>query len=1446
MEFSPEIQDHSIMQKHLGSLLIRPCSFLVILSLIVLQHSMRAQTLDWGYALEIQNDDAWASGIDSDPDGNVYVAGYFRGTIDLDPGPGVQSATVQTPGQNDAFVVKLDSNGNYIWGRTFGGPTGDVAWTLAVDDSGNSYVAGLFADSIDLDPSQNEDWQRVAGSTFSQSSYILKLDTDGDYVWGHVFGNAFGNDRIYGIEVRDTLVAACGYLSGGGGDFDPGPGTFALTSNGNRDAYFTLFTTSGDFIHAGSMGSSDFEEANDITIDDSLNVYFTGYFQGSTDFDASSSGTFTMNPGIWEDGFVAKYDVNGDFQWARRTGPIGQWYYIGFAIDWSDQGFVMTGGLGRELPFNGSDGYMYLQRYDRNGNAGFFNTLNITNNQGFPYGAIQAITIDDFGNTYISGELQGTADMDAGSGTFDVNLSSSYGFFLASYDTVGDLNWALGVEDSVTGFSLAERVRDLDPDESGNLLLAGTMDGPFDIDLSPTSSLIVDDGSGESSGFIAKYTQCFSGSIDALTAAADSICPNNTVSFSITGNLRSNQNWYWYLDSLGGSPVDSGQNVSLSIANTSQVYARAEGGCAPDSDLDSILITVFDTVSPVPSVASLDTLFAACSITVSSTPEAMDNCSGLLPGTTNDILTYNAQGTYTITWLYEDELGNQVTQDQVIVVDDITAPLPNQSALDTIVGQCSASINATPTAADNCAGAITATTGDALSYTTQGTFTVTWTFDDGNGNVATQPQVVIVDDITAPVPDLNALDTVTGICSATISSTPTATDNCGSSINGTTADPLSYSAQGTHTVTWTFTDAEGNASTQTQVVVVSDTELPVPSLVSLDTIFAACSITVSTIPTASDNCAGTVNATTSNPLTYSVVGDYVINWTYDDGNGNSVGQSQVVSIFDVSAPVPDISALDTVFGQCSASVSTQPTATDNCDGSVTATTSSPLNYAAQGTYTVNWVYTDNEGNTDMQSQVVVVEDTIAPVPSMSSLDTVFGACAASVTATPTAVDNCSGTVNGTTSDPLSYSTQGSYTITWTFTDSEGNSRIQLQQVVVDDTVAPVATLGALDTIFGVCDASILTTPTATDNCDGSIMGTTNDPLSYSTQGSFTVVWTYTDVEGNATTQLQTVVVEDIVAPVPDQLALDTVFGVCSAAITATPSANDNCDGAIIGSTSDPLFYEGDGTYVVSWTFTDFSGNAQQQLQVVVVADTVAPEILCPNGADICGSEASGIAPLDTSDNCSAVNLSYLLDGATQALGSGSAESESFNPGVTTVTYTLEDASGNEATCSLTVTSVIVDVSVSSTTTSITATADATQYQWINCEDNTIIAGASEQTFSPAANGSYAVLVTQSGCVDTSACVTITAVGLANIESQYPRLSLHPNPTATGVFTLRADKTVEHMTVEVRTLTGQLVSQQEWTGTRSFEGVTGMASGVYLIQLRDSENAHMGQFRIVKQ
>lgn len=159
-------------------------------------------------------------------------------------------------------------------------------------------------------------------------------------------------------------------------------------------------------------------------------------------------------------------------------------------------------------------------------------------------------------------------------------------------------------------------------------------------------------------------------------------------------------------------------------------------------------------------------------------------------------------------------------------------------------------------------------------------------------------------------------------------------------------------------------------------------------------------------------------------------------------------------------PVPDVAALPAVEEECAVAL-TVPTA-DN--GTITGTTTDPVSYAEQGTYTVIWTFTNNAGSVT-QEQTVVINDVTAPDVDM--VVSVSIACSETVDA-PIAMDNCAGEITGTTADAISFNTAGTYNINWNFDDGNGNSVTKQQQVIVtcsDLSVEPKAI--AITTVFPV-------------------------------------------------------------------------------------------------------------------------------------------------------------------------------------------------------------------------------------------------------------------------------------------------------------------------------------------------------------------------------------------
>ena len=246
-------------------------------------------------------------------------------------------------------------------------------------------------------------------------------------------------------------------------------------------------------------------------------------------------------------------------------------------------------------------------------------------------------------------------------------------------------------------------------------------------------------------------------------------------------------------------------------------------------------------------------------------------------------------GVTPVTATATDRDGNSASCTFTVTVTDSTPPVV--PLLATLTGESSVTVPQPPPTTDNCGGIVTASTVDPLVYTTQGTFTVRWNFNDGNGNTTTANQTVIVDDVTAPVAP--TLATVTGQCSATVT-VPTASDAVAGTIIGTTSNPLTYNSQGTFTVNWTFNDGNGNSSTASQTVIVRDTTPPaVPVLSDLT---GTCSSPANLVaPTTTDNCAGTLTGTTTNSLNFAP-GTNIVYWTFNDGNGNTSTAIQKVIV----------------------------------------------------------------------------------------------------------------------------------------------------------------------------------------------------------------------------------------------------------------------------------------------------------------------------------------------------------------------------------------------------------------------------------------------------------------------------------------------------------------------------------------------------------------------
>tara|TARA_R110002012_G_scaffold66476_6_gene173591 strand:+ start:405 stop:5018 length:4614 start_codon:yes stop_codon:yes gene_type:complete len=603
---------------------------------------------------------------------------------------------------------------------------------------------------------------------------------------------------------------------------------------------------------------------------------------------------------------------------------------------------------------------------------------------------------------------------------------------------------------------------------------------------------------------------------------------------------------------------------------------------------------ITDETGPTPTIVSLPNVTSQCEVNSLVNPTAVDNCSTVTV-TNNAELPIATQGTTVITWTYTDEAGNTSTQTQNVVIADITAPVADVESLTNVTAQCEVTeLTAIPTATDNCSN-VTVTNDAELPITTQGTTVITWTYTDEFGNSSTQIQNVVISDVSAPVADEGSLPNITAACEVTeLTTTPTATDNC-SNVTVTNNATLPITTQGTTVITWTYTDDLGNSSTQTQNVVITDATAPVADEESLADVTAQCEVTELTTPTATDNCS-TVTVTRDTTLPITKQGTTVVTWTYTDDAGNSSTQKQNVVITDTTAPVADLESLADITAQCEVTkLTSTPKATDNCS-TVTVTNDAKLPITKQGTTVVTWTYTDKNGNTSTQTQNIVITDTTAPIPDAPSLPTITAACQVTSLITPTAKDNCGVvTVTNDAVFPITASTN----VVWTYTDAAGNKVTITQSVVISDKVAPVPTAASLADVTSQCEVTTLTTPSASDNC-GAVTVTHDATLPITAEGTTVVTWTYADGSGNTSTQTQKVIITDETAPFLAPSPLPDITAECELTELPEPAATDNCSAVTVtNDVSLPITEE--GLTIVTWTYTDASGNTSNQLQNVMIS-----------------------------------------------------------------------------------------------------------------------------------------------------------------------------------------------------------------------------------------------------
>ena len=399
---------------------------------------MNAQNFEWARGFGGPKND-FGSSLRIDTSGNIYITGYFKETVDFDPGSGTYYLTSE--GYEDVFVQKLDASGNVLWAKSFGGTGVDEGHSIAVDASGNVYTVGVFEETIDFDPGAGTYNLTSAGD---YDVFLQKLDASGNFVWAKSFGG-MGWDAAYSLSI-DALgnVYTTGWFQGTV-DFDPGLGTYYLTSEGFTDVFLQKLDASGNFVWAKSFGGMEHDVGVFLSIDDSGNVYTTGFFRGTSDFDPGAE-MYNLTSAGEEDIFIQKLDASGNFVWAKSFG--GAYFDRAYSLSIDALGNVyITGYFNGMVDFDPGVGTynlisegkedVFIQKLDTSGNFVWAKSFG-----GIYSDLASSLSIDVSGNVYVTGVFEGAVDFDPGAGTHYLISAGEEDVFIQKLDASGNFLWA--------------------------------------------------------------------------------------------------------------------------------------------------------------------------------------------------------------------------------------------------------------------------------------------------------------------------------------------------------------------------------------------------------------------------------------------------------------------------------------------------------------------------------------------------------------------------------------------------------------------------------------------------------------------------------------------------------------------------------------------------------------------------------------------------------------------------------------------------------------------------------------------------------------------------------------------------------------------------------------------------------------------------------------------
>lgn len=365
------------------------------------------------------------------------------------------------------LIIKTNAQ-NLLWVKKVGTASEDIAYAMTLDPEGNVICAGNYWGTADFDPGAGVFNLGQTGSS-NRDIFIAKYDNSGVFIWAKKIG-AFGPDHAHGITT-DTSgnIYTTGFFNSNNCDFDPGMGTYTMSTNGgtNGDIFISKLDKDGNFLWARRIGGTTNDFAYSISVDENQNSYITGSFSGTWDFDPTA-GVYNLTAN-GTDIFVLKLDINGNFIWAVNIDVGITDAAKGVKVDGLNNVYI-TG----QINISSGVNHAYVAKISSAGNIIWERQTEGTNSAVGQY-----ITVDKTGNVYSTGYFNGVGD-------FDPDITSTYtlsaGVYNSPYvwklDSTGKFIWVKNFANT-TAYPTSITL-----DRFGNVYSSGYFNGTIDMDPS--------------------------------------------------------------------------------------------------------------------------------------------------------------------------------------------------------------------------------------------------------------------------------------------------------------------------------------------------------------------------------------------------------------------------------------------------------------------------------------------------------------------------------------------------------------------------------------------------------------------------------------------------------------------------------------------------------------------------------------------------------------------------------------------------------------------------------------------------------------------------------------------------------------------------------------------------------------------------------------------------